>query len=207
MLSHTSADFAIPPDTLADAMLHALPDQWLRVDVQLPHILDVEDAAMFLQMSVDGRLFSFQETRFHGIFLVGCTALAEKLSRAPFDDVGVEEHGLVVLLVRGIGLEHAYPFDGAVDKEGFQFVRDHVVVLAERLQGYGEGVLVAPAGPALSYEGIIVLRPVIVVVRCQAERLDIISKFRSPSVSLGSCLPMPFLVPYYLTRFYRLLRS
>ena len=85
-------------------MLHAFPDQWLRVDVEFPHILDIEDAAVFLQMTIDGRIFSFQETRLYWIFLIGRTALAEELSWAPLDDVGVEEHGLVVLLVRGIGL-------------------------------------------------------------------------------------------------------
>ena len=61
MLSHPCADFAVLPDTLADAMLHALPYQRLRINVELPHILDIEDAAMFLQMAVDGGIFPFQE--------------------------------------------------------------------------------------------------------------------------------------------------
>ena len=77
-------------------MLHAFPNQRLRIDIQLPHILDVENPPMFFQVSVDRGIFIFEEAIFDRVVLVGGAPHAEEFPRAPFDDVGVEEHGLVI---------------------------------------------------------------------------------------------------------------
>ena len=52
----------------------------------------------------------------------------------------------------------------AVDHECFELMGDHIVLFAKRLESDRKCVFVAPSGPALGYQSVVVLRPIVVVV-------------------------------------------
>ena len=71
VLPDSGAKVAILPYALASIVLHTFPDQWLRINVQFPHILDVEDPTVFLQVPIDGRILPLQEAMLYRFVLIG----------------------------------------------------------------------------------------------------------------------------------------
>ena len=67
VLPDPNAEVTVRPYAVAYIVLHTLPDKWLRIDAQLPHVFDIKNSSVFLQVSVNGRLLPFQKTRFHRI--------------------------------------------------------------------------------------------------------------------------------------------
>lgn len=110
----------------------------------------------------------------------------------------MQEQRLILFLIRWIGLQHADSLNGTIDEKSLELVRDHIIFFMERFQGRREGIFVPPASPALGYERVIILRPVIIVVCGQTERLIVSARRFGHLKNPDSYLPMPLLVPYYL---------
>lgn len=101
---------------------------------------------------------------------------AHEPSHAEFDEVAVQKEGLELVQIPRVGLQHRHPGPGRlivalVEMLRLEMMRDLSVVEAERAEGRGERVFVAPAGAALCDEGVVVFGAVIVVVRAEAKGL------------------------------------
>lgn len=83
----------------------------------------------------------------------------------------MKEHWLERFLVNRTRLDHCYSLSGTVDESGLDLMRNLVEELAKSFQSSRKCIFVSPAGMTLGNQSPIVLRPVVVVIGSQAERL------------------------------------
>ena len=153
----------------ARRVLNDLPHRRLRVDAVLPEPVRREHA-LALHDVVVGRRLGVLEVVFRCVVHV-VAAYAEELAHAPLDNVRVQEHWVGVGFVERAGLQHAYALRRAAKEERDDTVLDEEPGFLEGYEGHAEGVLVAPARPAVVEDRVVEIGTEVVVVCGEEETL------------------------------------
>ena len=101
------ADLFGTPDGSACGVFHGLPEVRLRIQASIFDLIGVEDSLPLVKMLVDGRLVVIRVSNVRDVLLLRFAAFTEEISDTPFDDVGVQEEGILGSVIGGVRLNHA----------------------------------------------------------------------------------------------------